>query len=204
MSDKEKKEVDFEKLKFIRVFTTIHVPKELIEQIRHRNFSVDKWFENVEESCTVVVDGKRALNPLNFLYVIADERNKVVGVLWCVINPLENALVIMTFSIDKAYWMKGKAVQLLDRQAKELVEAVKLDRVFWITNYPKHSERYGYKRSKQILLEWIKGENNGRVSNGNNGVDVDSEQAAAAGVECDDRGRLAASAAVLPEHAAAL
>ena len=153
-SDNTSKNPNFEGLKFIRVFTPVHVPKELIEQIREKEYTVDDWYKHQEEICTIVTKDGPRLNPLSMLYVVADEGNKVVGTLWTELNTLENALIIQTFSMDREYWHRGKAVQLLADKAKEIAKSVNVKKIYYITNYPKHSEWYGYKRSKGVLMEY--------------------------------------------------
>jgi hypothetical protein len=165
MSDKELKEVDFEKLKFIRVFTPIHIPKELIEQIKRRKYEVEDWFKYQEAICLRKAPSGMELNPLSMLFAIADDGNRVVGVLWCEIDPLGKTLVIKTFSMDRSYWFRGKAVKLLSCKAKEILKECKLDRIVWFTNYPKHSEHYGFKRCRSVLMEYTEVES-GRYNDG--------------------------------------
>ena len=160
MSEKELSEVDFDSLRFIRIFTPVHIPKVLIEQVRHREFDVEDWYRYQGVICTRQTDQGPQLNPLSMLYVIADEGNKVVGMLWCEIDVLSKILIVQTFSMDKKYWLRGKAMELLSKKAKEILEECKLKKIIWCTNYPKHSERYGFKRSKTVLMEY-KGEEDG-------------------------------------------
>ena len=147
-------DINFDTLRFIRVFTPMHVPKELIEQVRDREYEVEDWYKYQEIVCVRKTEKGVELNPLSLLYVIADEGNKVVGMLWCEIDTLSKTLVIQTFSMDKKYWNKGKAVTLLSKKAKEIAKGCNLKKVAWITNYEKHSLRYGFKRSKGTIMEW--------------------------------------------------
>lgn len=165
MSDKESKEVDFDGLRFMRVFTPMHVPKELIEQVRDRTYDVDDWYKYQESICTTQTPSGPRLNPFSLLYVIADGGNKVVGMLWCEIDALGKTLVIQTFSMDRKYWVRGKAVALLSKKGKEIAKECKLKKIVWMTNYPKHSERYGFKRSKSVLMEYVE-EDDGRDNDG--------------------------------------
>jgi N-acetylglutamate synthase-like GNAT family acetyltransferase len=158
MSENKSNEVDFDKLQFMRVFTPMHVPKYLIEQIKDKTFEVEEWYSYQEKICTVVQNGNIQLNPMSSLYVISDEKYKVVGMLWCEIDPLEKSLVVQTFSMDKAYWCRGKAVELLAKKAKEIAKECNLKNIYWHTSYPKHSEWYGFKRSKQVLMEYKESE----------------------------------------------
>lgn len=166
MSDKQSNEVDFESLRFIRVFTPMHVPKELIEQVRDRTYDVDDWYTYQEAICTVASPEGPRLNPMSLLYVIADAKNKVVGMFWCEIDPLGKTLVVQTFSMDKKYWSKGKAVTLVAKKGKEIARDCGLEKIVWCTNYPKHSERYGFKRSKSVLMEYVEEEDNGEHDQG--------------------------------------
>lgn len=154
MSDKQSKETDFDQLRFIRVFTPMHVPKELIEQVRDRTYEVDDWYKYQELICLRQTPSGPQLNPLSMLYVIADEGNKVVGMLWAEVDALGKTLVIQTFSMDKRYWVRGKAVELLAKKGKEIAKECKLNKIVWCTNYPKHSMRYGFTRSKTTVMEW--------------------------------------------------
>ncbi len=154
MSDKLSKEVDHDKLRFIRIFTPMHIPKELIEQIRDRKYEVDDWYKYQEVICLRQTDTGPQLNPLSLLYVIADEENRVVGMLWCDIDTLSKTLVVQTFSMDRAYWGGGKAVKLLSDKGKEILKECHLKRCIWHTNYPKHSLRYGFKQTKGAIMEW--------------------------------------------------
>jgi hypothetical protein len=154
MSENKKKEVDFDDLRFIRVFTPMHVPKELIEQIRDRDYEVEDWYKYQEMICTKNTPQGPVINPLSMLYVVADEGNKVVGMMWCILEVLEKKLIVQTFSMNKKYWLKGKAVTLVSKKAKEIAKECNLKKIVWCTNYPKHSERYGFKRSKSVLMEY--------------------------------------------------
>lgn len=151
--DKEQKEPDFDKLRFVRVFTPVHVPKYLIEQIKDRDYDVDDWYEYLE--IISLREGKNGpeLNPLSMLYVIVDESNKVVGMLWCDVEVLSKSLVVQIFSIDKDYWHKGKAAKLAADKVKEIAKECKFNRVLWITSYPKFYEYYGFRKSKTVLME---------------------------------------------------
>ena len=154
MSDK------IEELKWVRVFSPVHIPKYLVEQIRDRKFSVDDFYKFQEINCLTESDSGPTLNPFNHLYVMVDGSNLVKGFLWFVIDPLSKHVVINTFSIDKDYWGGGKAVKRLRDHVIELINKLKIDKVYWITNYPKHSERYGFKRSKSVIMEYVE-ESNG-------------------------------------------
>jgi hypothetical protein len=158
-----------ENLSWVRIFDPIHIPEEYIEQIKDRRFSVDKFIQFQKLACMSNVDGMVVLNPLNLLYVLVDEKKITKGFCWMFIDELSESLVINSFSMDKEYWGSGKAVQLLVNKCREIKDGAQLKTVFWITRCPKHSEKYGFKKSKQVLMEFQDGRDNdgiGRQASG--------------------------------------
>lgn len=143
-----------DELRWVRVFSPVHIPKYLVEQVRDRQYSVEDFFKYHEINCLMDSEKGPTLNPFHHLYVLVDETNIVKGFLWFVIDALSKHVIINTFSMDKAYWGKGQAVKRLSDHVKEIINKLKLKKVFWITNYPKHSERYDFKRSRGILMEY--------------------------------------------------
>lgn len=158
--------IDFRKLKFIRIFDPGHIPTDLVEQVRDRKFSVEKFYEYLSIVSVSKTEHGIIVNPLNLLFVIVNEKTKVVGFLWAIVSPLSQDLIINTFSMNKDYWGKGQAVELISNKCSEILKDSGLNRVYWITNYPKHSERYGFKRSKGVLMEYNLGVEDGRHDNG--------------------------------------
>lgn len=132
----------------------MHIPTYLVEQVRDRNYTVEDFYKYQELNCMIDGENGKMLNPFNHLYVIADSKNIVKGFLWFIIEPLTKVVVINTFSMDKDYWYKGKAVKVAAKHVKELLKKLKLKKSYWLTRYPKHSERHGYKRSKSVLMEY--------------------------------------------------
>ena len=153
-----------EDLRWARVFTPIHIPKYLVEQIRDKEFSIDDFYKYHELNCTRNDEDGPKLNPFSHLYVLIDQENLVKGFLWFVVDPLSKDLVIQNFSVDKEYWFKGKCVSKLAKHIKDIRKKGSLNKIYWITNYPKHSERYGFKRSKGVLMEYTEEKENGADS----------------------------------------
>tara|TARA_R110002126_G_scaffold77229_5_gene192676 strand:- start:2954 stop:3499 length:546 start_codon:yes stop_codon:yes gene_type:complete len=162
MKDKTDK---IDELRWVRAFSPIYIPKYLVEQIRDRQYSVDDFYKYQEINCLVDSVKGPTLNPFHHLYVLVDEENVVKGFLWFVIDALSKNVIINTFSMDKQYWGKGLAVKRLSDHVKEIINKLKLKKVYWLTNYPKHSERHGFKRSKSVLMEY-KEEEDGRNNDG--------------------------------------
>ena len=145
---------DIDKFEFLRIFTPDHIPKYLVDQIRDKEFTTEKFYEYQKICCIRQTKDGPIINPMNFLYVIANEDKITKGFLWGQADPLTNDFVVQTYSIDKEYWGNGNAVRLLVTKVQEIIDECKMNKVFWITNFPKHAQRYGFKRSKSILFEY--------------------------------------------------
>ena len=143
-----------DELRWVRVFTPDHVPHYLVEQIRDRDYSVEEFFKFHQINCMIQSEKGIVLNPFNHLYVLADKENQVKGVLWFSVDPLSKDILIQVFSMDKEYWGKGEAVKKLTEHIKQIRIKANLNKVYWVTNYEKHSMRYGFKRSSSILMEY--------------------------------------------------
>jgi N-acetylglutamate synthase-like GNAT family acetyltransferase len=159
MSDK------FKDLRWVRVFSPIHIPKSLVEQVKDRDYSVEDFYKYHELNCLVHGKEGPTLNPFHHLYVIVDKENMVKGFFWFVIDALSKDVFINTFSMDPEYWENGKAMKLVIDYMKEILKKLKLKKVYWFTRYPKHSERHGFKISKNILMEYTE-ESDGKDSDG--------------------------------------
>lgn len=145
---------NLDELRWVRAFSPDLIPKYLVEQIKSREYSVDNFYKYHELNCLLSGKDGLQLNPYNYLYVLADKNNFTKGFLWLVVDPLNNDLVVNTFSVDKEYWGNGKAMKKASSHIKEIMKKIKSNKVYWITNYPKHSERNGFKRSKGVLMEY--------------------------------------------------
>lgn len=145
---------EIEKLHFVRVYSPKLIPTYLVEQIRHREYDVNDFYKYQNNHCTIEENGEVILNPFNHLEVLANDNNEIKGFLWWLIDPLTKDIFINTFSMDEAYWYKGKAMKLASDHIKEKMKKLKLKKCYWITRYPKHSERNGFKRSKHVIMEY--------------------------------------------------
>lgn len=151
-------------LKWVRVFSPVHIPKYLVEQVKDRDYSIEDFYK-YQEIHGLIPDGKggTTVNHFNHLYVAVDEENIVKGYLWMLIDPLSKNFFINTYSMDNEYWNRN-AMKFAVEHVKELMRKLKLKKAFWLTRYPKHSERHGFKISRQVLMEFdideenIKGE----------------------------------------------
>ena len=78
MSDKNLK-TDIQELEWVRIFDPYHIPTYLVEQIKERNFPVERFYEHQKLVCIQDDHGKLVLNPLNLLYVLANKKKEVKG-----------------------------------------------------------------------------------------------------------------------------
>ena len=150
---------DFKELRWVRVFTPIHIPKYLVEQVKHRDYAVEDFYTYQEEIC--IDESTGDLNPFNHLYVIVNGENIVVGFLWFCVDPLTKDIAVQIFSMDSKYWNKGQAMEFAAEHLKKIRRKAKLKKIYWVTRYPKHSEKHGFKRSKHILMEYDEDKING-------------------------------------------
>ena len=141
----ENKEPIVSKLEFAPLKIPSLIPIELVEAVKGRTFS-PKQFIAYQES---QVD-----NPGNFLYVLIDESKKIHGYLWAELNILDNTLFVNTFSISKDHWGKGTAIKMAIDFLHVLKEKTKAPRVFWVTTNEKFFSKHGFKRSKNVLMEY--------------------------------------------------
>lgn len=148
------KKAELDELRWVRLFSPVHIPRCLVEQVRDKDYSVDDFFKYQEINCLMQSKEGMTLNPFNHLYALVDPENCVKGFLWFVIDSLSKEMIINTFSVDKSYWGKGAAVQRLADHVKKIMKKLKIKKVYWLTNYPKHSERHGFKRSRSVLMEY--------------------------------------------------
>jgi len=154
-SNLDKKAEKMAELQWIRIFTPIHIPRYLIEQVRSRDFSIEDFFTYQETNCiSVDQNNSFTLNPLNQLWLLVDPKHIAKGFLWFTINPLSKDVFIQTFSVDKEYWGGGRAVRKLEEFVSDLAKKADLKKIYWITNCPKHSKKHGFEASKNVLMEY--------------------------------------------------
>lgn len=135
----------FSNLKFVKLKIPRLIPKELVELVKGRTFSIDQFYMYQEAQ----VD-----NPFNYLFALIDDHNKIQGYLWAECNLLDRSLFVNTFSIAKEYWGKGKAIEFVIPFLKELKAKTGAPHVFWISTNVKFFEKKGFKRSKNVLMEY--------------------------------------------------
>ena len=54
--------------------------------------------------------------------------------------------------MDREYWNKGKAIELLEKKAKTIKKDLGLEKIVWITTHPKLCENLGFKKTKDVIM----------------------------------------------------
>ena len=88
------------------------------------------------------------------LWALVDPENLVKGFLWFTIDSLSKNMVIQIYSVDSHYWGSKSAVLKLVEHMREMRTKGKMKKVYWITHFPKHSQKHGFVPSKAILMEY--------------------------------------------------
>ena len=141
-------EVDFEDLEFVKIRIPQNVrfiPKSLIESVKGQLYTPEQFYTYQE---------KQVDNPYNLLYVLLGKDKNVWGYLWAELSQFDGSLFVNTFSIDKKYWFKGKALPKVIEFLDNLKSKHKSPRVFWITTNDSFFVKHGFKRSKNVLMEY--------------------------------------------------
>ena len=132
-------------LSFIRLKVPRLLPVELIEAVKGRTFTPEAFYKSQDAA----ID-----NPNNFLYALVDRDKKIHGYLWAELNDLDNSLFVNTFSVAKDFWGKGKGIKKAIDFVRELKDRHKAARVYWITTNEKFFSKNGFKKSKNVLMEY--------------------------------------------------
>lgn len=150
----EKKITSLDDLSFVRIFDPIHIPTYLVEQIKGKLFTSEQFYHWQKTYCLIQSQiGGLELNPSNLLYtVINDKLKQMKGFLWMTVDYMSDSLFVNQFSIDKEYWKKGDALNLLEGKAKKVMKDLNLKRILWITKTPHFAEMRGFKRSKDAIM----------------------------------------------------
>jgi N-acetylglutamate synthase-like GNAT family acetyltransferase len=155
-----------EELRWIRTFSPDLIPKYLVEQVKKRDYKAEDFYEYQRSLCLRMTKEGPTLNPLSHLYLLANTDNLVKGFLWFTVDPLSKAIVIQTYTVDKEYWGAGGSVKKLADHMKEIRKKAKLNKIYWITDYPKHSQRHGFRMSKSVLMEYSEEEDGQNIHGG--------------------------------------
>lgn len=130
-------------LKFVRVRTIDQIPRHLFEQVKPREFDIDRLYE----FAPVLLK-----NPLNLMGAFVTKEGEIKGVMWATFNVIANSIMVNVLSIAKEYFGRGivrEANGILRKQQKVLGAT----RVVFTTTRPRAFERFGYRKSKRVVME---------------------------------------------------
>ena len=143
----------------MRVFTPIHIPIYLIEQIKDRDWTVEDYIKYHEINCLSEI-GEGSQIESFFTSLCSCKRceyyERLSLVHYRALNKRFNHTEL--FSRQRILG-KGRAVEKLAEHIKFIHKKGELNKILWVTNYPKHSQKYGFKQSKSILMEYSRVDN---------------------------------------------
>ena len=143
-----------DELRWIRSTSPELIPKYLVEQVKHKDYTVEDFMTYQKNICFMQTKDGPMLNPFSHLYYLANDENLIKGILWFCVDPLSKDIIIQTYSVDKEYTKGGGAVDKLTSLIKDIAFKANLNKIYWITNYPRHSQRHGFRKSKSVLMEY--------------------------------------------------
>ena len=153
MTQEEKYTV--EDLKFHRLFFPREIPTHLIEQVKGRTFTPEEFYTHMEEiQAYEFQEGILQDDPSSLLYVLSDPNKEIVGYLWMYRSTFDQSLFVNTFSVDKKYWGRGEAIAKAVDLLSELTKKFQCSKTLWMTTNPKYYEKFGFKRSKNVAMEY--------------------------------------------------
>lgn len=136
---------DFNTLTFGRLRIPTIIPRELIEAVKGKTFTVDQFYDYHIENVG---------NPNNLLYALTDDSKKIHGFIWAELNALDHSLFVNTFSVNKEYWGKGKAIPRVIKFLDNIKKIYHCPRVFWCTTNEKFFIKHGFHKSRISLMEY--------------------------------------------------
>ena len=131
-------------LKFIRIYDFHLIPRDLIEQIKDRDYPSDRLYA-IGEYITK--------NPCTLLYALADPEHKIKGILWATVSLLDERMYVNLLSIAKEYQNHGQALKVVHENLEKIQTNLKLKGIRWITTRPHAFERQGFKRAQSVMME---------------------------------------------------
>lgn len=120
------------------------VPKELVEQVKGRNFDVEAFYSYQLRS-----SGDKA----NVLLVIVDDKYRVVGFLWITVDGFEKMLFLNTISIDVPHQGDKELIRMIREYVRELAGKLGFSRIVTVSDRGKALERYGFEDTKLKIMK---------------------------------------------------
>lgn len=134
-------------LTFIPINDPLLIPEYLVEQMKDREFEVEKFYQ---------VMPLMMKNPFLIFGAFANRNDEVKGFLLGAVSPLDKWLYVNMLSIDKEYQGKGIIKESLGI-LKKVVKAHELNGIHMSSTRPMAFEKEGFIRSKSIKMRYIYG-----------------------------------------------
>ncbi len=149
--------MQFDDLEFVRIIQPDiikGIPRYLFEQIDEAD---PDMIDRIYQFGTLSI-----ANPSALIYALINDQHMIKGVLWATVNVIEGMLWVNIFSVDKEY--QGGSIKKATEFLSTLLKDSKIKRIECQTAKPKAYEKTGWKKSKQIHLQF-------EVSNGKDNQD---------------------------------
>ena len=119
------------------------IPRYLFEQMRYKEFEVDRVYKYAPSFLP---------SYQTWFYTLNDDHDNIKGVLWATIEPVQNVLVINLISVDKE--CQGGAIEkciefLMDKVKKAGLEP----EIWWITKRHKYLSKTGWENTGKTLMK---------------------------------------------------
>jgi hypothetical protein len=122
------------------------IPRHLLEQLKPLPFDVDDWYETMTRY-------RNSGDTSNIFLGIVDSKYKIRGAAWLSLEMLTKSLFVNFLSLDKEFQNKGEIFKQIGPYLATVLEQLELEKAYWLTTRPKAYIKYGFQRSKNVLLE---------------------------------------------------
>ena len=119
------------------------IPIDLVEQIPNTD---------VKQFYTLLKNLKDM--PYHLVEIFQDEKLHIKGFAWAIIEPTSLEVHINTVSMFKEYQGSGKYLKEYIEHLKQILKDSAIKKVTWCTDRPAFYEKLGFKRSKEVYLEY--------------------------------------------------
>ena len=130
-------------LRFERIFNGYLIPEYLINQVKP-GWIQEKFYNALS---------KAEENGNILLYGLFNEERELKGFLWATASPVDKCIYGNILSVDRLYQNNGTYIHEAIKELKQVRKILEFTGIKWVTTRPKAFERYGFKRSKAVLME---------------------------------------------------
>jgi len=131
-------------LRFVKVKDIHLIPRYLFEQVKPRDFNIDKLYEWAPILLA---------NPMNLLGAFIDRSETIRGVMWSDFNPITEKITVHILSVDKEYFGSG-ILKEADGIVCKFKKKLNAKGILVTTTRSKALEKIGYTKT-QTLMEKV-------------------------------------------------